>query len=69
MAISGIGGNGSGILLYGVVIRDRIKSADLETLHAYRTVAHDLLKSGDGDDGHLRAALGDLETAIAAKKK
>lgn len=68
MAISGIGGAGSNMLLYGVIIRDRIKSADLDTLNAYRTVAHDLLKHGHGDDGHLRAALGDLETAIAAKQ-
>ena len=68
MATSGIGGSGANMLLYGVMIRDRIKSADLATLHAYRIVAHDLLKNGDGDDGHLRAALGDLETAIAAKK-
>ena len=52
MATSGIGGNGSGMLLYGVTIRDRIKSADLATLQAYHTVAQDLLKTGDGDDGH-----------------
>ena len=53
--------------LYGVILRDRCKSADLETLKAYKIVAHDLLKSGDADDGQLRDALGDLEKAIAAK--
>ena len=53
--------------LYGVILRDRIKSADLETLKAYKVVAHDLLKSGDADDGQLHAAIGDLDKAIAAK--
>jgi hypothetical protein len=63
-----IGGSGNGMLLYGVVIRDKTKSADLATLQAYRTVAHDLLKGTDGDDGDLRASLGDLDKAIAAKQ-
>jgi hypothetical protein len=31
-------------------------------------VAHDLLKGNDGDDGELRASLGDLDKAIAAKQ-
>jgi hypothetical protein len=53
--------------LYGVILRDKIKSADRETLNAYRIVAHDLLKTGDADDGQLRAALGDLEKALATK--
>ena len=53
--------------LYGVTVRDRIKSANLETLKAYKIVAHDLLKTGDADDGQLRAALGDLEKALATK--
>jgi hypothetical protein len=53
--------------LYGVILRDRIKSANLETLKAYKIVAHDLLKTGDADDGQLRAAIGDLDKAIAAK--
>ena len=34
-----------------------------------RAVANDLLKTGgDGDDGELRASLGDLDKAIAAKQ-
>jgi len=70
MAQHGIGGSGNGLLLYGVIIRDRIKSASLDTLIAYQTVANDLLANGGhGDDGELRASLGDLDKAIAAKKK
>jgi hypothetical protein len=62
-------GGGNGFLLYGMIIRDKIKSASLDTLLAYRTVANDLLKTGrDGDDGELRASLGDLDKAIAAKQ-
>jgi hypothetical protein len=67
MALQSTGGNG--LLLYGTIIRDRIKSADLKTLQAYRKVAHDLLSSGPhGDDGQLRASLADLDKAIAAKQ-
>jgi hypothetical protein len=68
MAQYGSGGNGTIRQLYGVIIRDKIKSASLETLQAYRIVANDLLKSNEGDDGELRASLADLEKAIAAKK-
>jgi hypothetical protein len=60
------GGGTANRQLYGVVIRDRIKSADLATLQAYRTVTHDLLKGSD--DEELRGALADLEKAIATKK-
>jgi hypothetical protein len=62
------GGNGNIRQLYGATIRDKIKTASLETLQAYRIVANDLLKSNEGDDGELRASLSDLEKAIAAKK-
>ena len=69
MALYPTGGNGNGILLYGVIIHDKIQSASLETLQAYHTVAHDLLSGGtDGDDGQLRASLADLDKAIAAKQ-
>jgi hypothetical protein len=60
-------GSGRNRQLYGVIIRDKIQSADLATLQAYHVVAKDLLK--DDDDGELRASLADLEKAIAAKKK
>jgi hypothetical protein len=60
-------GSGNIRQLYGVIIRDRIQKADLGTLQAYRIVASDLLKSGDGDDGQLSASLADLDKAIAAK--
>jgi hypothetical protein len=67
MTHPGTGGSGKNRQLYGVIIRDKIQSADLATLQAYHVVAKDLLK--DGDDGELRASLADLEKAIAAKKK
>jgi hypothetical protein len=69
MAQHGSGGNGNGILLYGVIMRDKIKSASLETLLAYRTVGQDLAKGKDGHDGDLHGALADLDKAIAAKQK
>jgi hypothetical protein len=68
MAQYGGGGSGNGRLLYGHVIRDKIKSANLETLVAYRTVAQDLAKGKDGHDGDLHGALADLDKAIAAKQ-
>jgi hypothetical protein len=54
--------------LYGVVIRDKCKTADLPTLQAYRTVANDMLKGASGTDADdLKASLGDLDKAIKAK--
>jgi hypothetical protein len=54
--------------LYGVVIRDKCKTADLETMKAYHKVGHDLLKDAAGADADdLRASLGDLDKAIKAK--
>jgi hypothetical protein len=63
------GGGGNGILLYGVILRDKIKTADLATLQAYSKVGHDLAKGKDGHDGDLHGALADLDKAIAAKQK
>jgi hypothetical protein len=64
----GFGGTGHGGLLYGPVIRDKIKLAGLETLQAYRAVAHDMLKDGThADSSDLRASLAELDEAIAAK--
>lgn len=67
--MSETGGRGVNLQPYGVMIRERAKSgADAATLRAYRAVANDLLKGASGpaaDD--LRAALGDLDKAIAAK--
>jgi len=51
--------------LYGVIIRDKCKYADLNTLMAYRTVAQDLLK--DHQDKDLADAVKELDHAIAAK--
>ena len=56
--------------LYGVIIRDKAKYADANTLSAYKTVAEDLLKDHTGHDADdLRDAIKDLDKAIAAKKK
>jgi hypothetical protein len=54
--------------LYGVVIRDKCRTADLATLKAYHVVAKDLLKTNSGPEADdLRASLTDLEHAISAK--
>ena len=54
--------------LYGVIIRDKCKSADVDTLKAYKTVAEDLLKDHDGPDAKdLADAVKDLDKAIASK--
>jgi hypothetical protein len=63
------GGGGVSRQLYGVIIRDKIKTADLATLQAYRTVGRDLAKGKEGYDDDLHGALADLEKAIAAKQK
>jgi hypothetical protein len=56
--------------LYGVVVRDKCKSADVETLKAYKTVVHDLLKDYKGSDADdLKGAAKELDHAIAAKGK
>jgi hypothetical protein len=63
------GGRGSGIQLYGVIIRDKARSADLDTLLAYRTVARDLLAGAAGPEADdLRASLDELAQAITAKQ-
>jgi hypothetical protein len=64
--------SGSGTIrpLYGVIIRDKCKSSDLETLKAYKIVGHDLLKGHKGDDAKdLEEALKDLDKAIAKHGK
>jgi hypothetical protein len=54
--------------LYGVIIRDKCKHADLNTLKAYKIVGHDLLKDHKGSDADdLRASLKELDAAIASK--
>jgi len=56
--------------LYGVIIRDKCKTADPATLRAYKTVAEDLLKGAGGgaDAQDLRDAVKELDQALAAKK-
>jgi hypothetical protein len=54
--------------LYGVVIRDKCKTSDVDTLRAYKTVAEDLLKDHNGADAKdLQDALKELDKAIASK--
>jgi hypothetical protein len=62
--------SGSGTIrpLYGVIIHDKCKSSDLDTLKAYKIVGHDLLKDHP-DAKDLADALKDLDKAIAAKGK
>jgi len=70
MAQSYSGGSGSGgiVPLYGVIIRDKCKTADGATLRAYKTVAEDLLTGTSGPDADdLRASLKDLDAALAKK--
>lgn len=55
--------------LYGPVIQDKCKTADVSTLKAYRIVANDLLKDASGPAAdELKTALGDLDKAIAEKE-
>ena len=54
--------------LYGVIIRDKCKSSDVDTLKAYKIVAEDLLKDHKGSDAKdLADAVKELDHAIAAK--
>jgi hypothetical protein len=62
------GGGGDIRQLYGVIIRDKAKTADKDTLHAYRIVASDLMHGAIEEAAKdLKAALADLENAIQAK--
>jgi len=54
--------------LYGVIIRDKCKTADAATLKAYKIVAEDLLKDHQGPDAaDLKDSLKELNAAIAKK--
>ena len=59
------GGGGDIRQLYGVILRDKAKTADQDTLMAYRVVVSDLMSGTSGDAAkELQAALADLEAAI-----
>ena len=61
------GGGGDIRQLYGVIIRDKAKTADKDTLKAYRIVASDLMHGASKEAAKdLQAALADLEKAIQA---
>jgi hypothetical protein len=55
--------------LYGVIIRDKCKTADPATLRAYKVVAEDLLKDNPSGEGveDLRNAVKELEGALRGK--
>ncbi|HML13137.1 MAG TPA: hypothetical protein VK456_07500 [Xanthobacteraceae bacterium] len=54
--------------LYGVVIREKCKTADADTLRAYKKVGEDLLKDSSGPDADdLRASLKDIDAALSKK--
>lgn len=54
--------------LYGVVIREKAKTADHRTLQAYKTVAEDMLKGASGPDADdLKASIAELDKALAKK--
>jgi hypothetical protein len=56
--------------LYGVIIRDKCKSSDVDTLKAYKVVAEDLLKDHKGPDAKdLAEAVKELDKAIAKHGK
>jgi hypothetical protein len=62
------GGGGDIRQLYGVILRDKAKTADLETLKAYRLVATDMMHTASKEVAkELEEALGDVEKAIQAK--
>lgn len=54
--------------LYGVIIHDKCKYADADTLKAYKVVAMDLLKDHP-DAADLKNSLKELDAAIAKAKK
>jgi hypothetical protein len=55
--------------LYGVIIHDKCKTADLDTLKAYRAVAKDLANDNGPDAKELGDSIKELDAAIAAKSK
>ena len=61
-------GSGDIRQLYGVILRDKAKTADKDTLNAYRIVASDLMQGASEEAAKdLKAGLADLEKAIQAK--
>jgi hypothetical protein len=57
-------GSGDIRQLYGVILRDKAKTASKETLLAYRIVVSDLMHTATGDAAkELEEALKDIEKA------
>jgi hypothetical protein len=60
--------SGGLVPLYGVVIRDKCKTADHNTLKAYKTVAEDLITGASGPDvDDLKKAVAELDKVLAKK--
>lgn len=57
--------SGSIRALYGPVIRDKCKSADVDTLKAYKTVVQDLQKDKGPDAEELASLSTEIDQAIA----
>ena len=57
------GGGGDIRQLYGVILRDKAKTADMETLKAYRIVASDLMH------GASEEAAKDLDGSVGRSRK
>jgi hypothetical protein len=70
---TGGGGYGGGIRpFYAVIIRDKCKTANPDTLRAYKTVAQDLLHdqdSGYANNQDLKDAIKELDDAISGQGK
>ena len=63
-------GSGDVRQLYGVILRDKAKTADKETLMAYRLVVSDLMQSASKEAAEdLQGALADLEKALQALRQ
>jgi len=61
-------GSGDIRQLYGVILREKAKTADMETLKAYRLVATDMMHTSSKEIvKELEDALVDIEKAIQAK--
>jgi hypothetical protein len=68
MSESSYSGSGGIRQFYGVIIRDKCKTADANTLRAYKTVANDLLKDAKGSEvEELKSALAELDKALGSK--
>ena len=51
---------------YGVIIHDKCKTANPDTLRAYKTVCQDILKDASGAEAQeLRTAIAEIDQALS----